>query len=303
MSLGDAERVFGKSAKYIRDDDTAYDKERLRRNLRGLLIDHRVMADAGLDIAVANDPRGTVARLRVNPANRVALDCPAAHAPLREVMPVCDRWPDVNANSYTFNSQRTAVCDVLGAESRPTLPTATLAAGEGLRVGPGGTMRADLESTWDPIQTLGDIITEAEATAGEIPSDCNAPDPTAFLQDGFRVWPPRALATYESAERAAALVSQTCDTIEAVDQRMRLSNGPAVFVKAWSATLGDSLLTDVGKRNAIGLGVVLFTRDPMALHTARRTAFHTSMASYARGCLHLGKQLERLGDLILTLKR
>ena len=93
------------------------------------------------------------------------------------------------------------------------------------------------------------------------------------------------------------------DTIEAVDQRMRLSNGPAVFVKAWSATLGDSLLTDVGKRNAIGLGVVLFTRDPMALHTARRTAFHTSMASYARGCLHLGKQLERLGDLILTLKR
>ena len=42
MGIPDAERVFGKTAKCVRGNQEV-DQRLLRQNLRGLLIDHRVM--------------------------------------------------------------------------------------------------------------------------------------------------------------------------------------------------------------------------------------------------------------------
>ena len=297
MTRSDAERVFGKITNHA-----SHDEVQLRRNLRGLLIDHRVMVDAGLDVAMLSDP-ARVSRMKREASDRIAYRQKAGRAPLNEVLPVCDRWGDMHANAYAFHSLRSKTCDVLGYESRPTLPTATIAAADGHRVGPGGTMRADMESSWDPVQTLASILAEKEHPTGDAPSECEEADPGAVVQDGFRVWPPRALATEEAAGRVAALVSQTCDTIQGVDPKLRTANGAGVYSKAWAVTLGENILSDVAKRNTLGMGVVLFTREPIALHAARKYSLHGAMAAYARGCPELGKQLERLGDLVLTLKR
>jgi hypothetical protein len=302
MALCEAERVFGKTTKHVRGDEANVDMIKLRRNLRGLLTDHRVMMDAGLDISMLANPK-LINQMRKNAADRIAHRAGCGQAALNEVLPVCDRWGDLHANAYTFNSQRSATCDVLGSESRPTLPTATHVAINGQRVGPGGTMRADLESTWDPVVSLSSIVGERSFDIEALPQDVTLPDPIAVQQDGFRVWPPRALATEEAAERVAALIAQTCDTIEGVDTKLRTVNGAGVYCKAWAVTLGENVLQDVAKRNVLGTGVVLFTREPIALNAARKHAMHAAMAAYARGVTSLGVQLERLGDVIVTLNR
>lgn len=209
----------------------------------------------------------------------------------------------MHANAYAFHSLRSKTCDVLGYESRPALPTATIAAADGHGVGPGGTMRADMESSWEPVQTLASILAEKEhPTGAPFRQGCEEVDPEAVLQDGFRVWPPRALATEEAAGCVAAFVRQTCDTIEGVSPKLRTANGAGVYSKAWAVTMSDNSLSDIAKRNVLGMGVVLFTREPVALHAARKYSLHGAMAAYASGRLELGRQLERLGDLVLTLK-
>jgi len=64
---------------------------------------------------------------------------------------------------------------------------------------------------------------------------------------------------------------------------------------------GEPDLADIAKRDWLGLGVAIFVRNPLALHSARKHAMHSAMAAHARGCAELGAQLERLGGLLSGL--
>lgn len=299
MALHEAERVFGKVTRLLDENDDEFDTACLRRNLRGLLIDHRIMSDSGLDRAVLYNPR-SVMETRRHSAEQLTRQ---VQAPLTEVIPTCDRWNDVISAVAAVSRQRGCTTDVLGADTRSTLPMSIRAAGDGFRVGPGGTFSAEMESTWTSARKLADVLQDHDAPTGNLPDHCDVADAQAFLEDGFRMWPCRALSSKEASERVAALVSQTCDTIESVNPKLRLANGAGVYTKAWVMTLGGNVLQDVAKRHVLGLGAVLFTRDPAALNETGKHCFQGSMAAYCRGSSELGKQLERLGYLVSTLQR
>lgn len=307
MGREDAERAFGHSARFARSESSAAPHE-LRARLQSLLIDHKTMLDVGLEATLSTTLEATL-RLRETTAARIAAAraAPALNGGLCDPLPPCDRWGDVYG-AHVPASTRMRLCDMLAHESRASLPTATRACAASDRVGPGGTMRAELDSAWTPVEPYAALVKSRSLALSGGPLNDGPADAIALQQDGDRMWPPRALASPESARRVAALVERMCDAIEGAPERTRTTNGAGVYVNATRSVLekvpgGDLDLSDMGRRELLGMGVGVFLRNPLALKSARKHVLHGAMAAHVRERAELGNQLERLGAAILTLGR
>lgn len=291
MGRSRAEHAFGITTKHaqagIPTDETA-----LRDNLRGLVADHRVMLDSGVDVEVMKKPGAWAAcfhRTKQAP-------------PVHGVLPTCDRWGDHYAHS-SFVSNKIRRNDVLGHESRHSLPCATRIAREGRGVGPCGNMRAEFESWWSEPVSYTDLC-QGSLDLDVMPKD-DAADVIAVQQDGDRVWPPRALETPEWAATAAALVKDLCDRVESADVRIMKTNGAGVYMQAVRGVIDDLKKDGTNaarsEEDFLGFGVGLFARNPVGLHSVRKHAMHGAMAAHMRERTELAQNLERLGGLVAGL--
>lgn len=273
-----AERAFGRTAglEHSGDDLTA--------RLRALLVDHVTLLETGTEITIAIGSLQDALEARNLRSTRGKSDT------ARATLPLCERWGD-QYGAHVPASARMALSDVLAHEARASLPTATRLCELGHRVGPGGIMRAELESAWAPLEHYGSIVRRCAPGRGGPPMDEPA-DAAALQQDGDRVWPPRALAAAE-CDGVAALVRKLCDALEAAPARARQTNGVGLYVRAVERVLDPA---DQAASGLLGLGVAVFARNPTALRSVRKRALHGAMAAHARGRAALGEQLERLGD-------
>ena len=175
-----AERAFGITTKHVHPDLPQPTDASLRNSLRGLLADHRVILDSGMNIEVQQNP------MFLRDAMRMVAP-PKAYSSL----PLCDRWGESYSKNCTFVSRKVALHDVLAHDSRHSLPCATRVAAKSTDVGPACSMREEMNSTWvEPITYTQ--ICQGHLDMGDTPKD-QAPDPVALQMDGDRVWPPRAL--------------------------------------------------------------------------------------------------------------
>lgn len=280
-----AERAFGRTANFKESGD-------LSTRLRALLVDHVTMLETGTEITIAISSLQDALEARNLRSTRGK-----SHT-ARATLPLCERWGD-QYGAHVPASARMALSDVLAHEARASLPTATRLCELGHRVGPGGIMRAELESAWAPLEHYGSIVRRCAPGRGGPPMDEPA-DAAALQQDGDRVWPPRALAAAE-CDGVAALVRKLCDALEAAPARARQTNGVGLYVRAVERVLTTNPAdpadpADQAASGLLGLGVAVFARNPMALRSVRKRALHGAMAAHARGRAALGEQLERLGE-------
>lgn len=296
-----AERIFGRTTGYVKAN--ADIDESVRHNLRVLLLDHRAMSSQNIHMSLQCRHKSGSTASSTARARRLAQ--------LTETLFVSDRWPEEQAQNHLSHVARS---ELLGYEARPTLPTATSIAGAGKRVGPGGTMRAELESPWSPSSTYGCIVRAHEPMATAT-ADASAPpgsaavateaayeaDSLAVAQDGDRMWPPRAISNSEDAASVSVMLDALCQAMDSVPKRIRRTNGAGVYACACQKTLAD--VGVAGTRNMLGLGVAVMVRNPLAVHSARKHAMHCAMAAHARGCDKLGEQLEHLGELLTEFIR
>ena len=301
--LRNAERVFGQTVGHVTPNNVP-DEHDLHERLCTLVADHRVMLDRNVDVA-----QSSPGVLEVTIDRRTRRRAAMKTGPL----PLCERWGDEQARAYVSPQARTAHCDVLGHDSKLSLPVATHIAATGKRVGPGGTMRADLESAWVPVQSYAAIATThtfPHMAFMEPPNDKNATeaDVIATCMDGDRMWPPRCLSSVEDSEHVAALVGSICDAVSASPERVRKTNAGGVYQAICHQIMSvDGKFAkgfdvgDLSKRDLATLGVCVFMRNSYALRSARKHAMHGSMAAYLRGCDKLGDQLERLGRALNDL--
>lgn len=284
-----AERTFGLITKHA-TPDIPVNEAKLRDNLRGLLADHRVILDSGLNVDVQHNPsnwQSAKAQVRLG-----SYKTPKACASL----PMCDRWGDENTKP-SFVSRKVALYDVLAHESRHSLPCATRVAAKSVDVGPSCSMREELNCPWVEPLTYTDIC-QGALDLGDAPNDQPA-DAVALMMDGDRVWPPRALENENDATGVAAIVKKLCDTLDKVEPRIAKTNGVGSYIKAMRSLIDDTPTR--AQRQMLELGIGIFVRNPMAFHSARKRAMHTAMACHVRGRSDLGEQLERLGALIVGL--
>jgi len=290
MGRARSERAFGLITKHAHPD-VPVNEAKLRDSLRELLADHRVMLDSGMNIEVQQDPHNWQTAMA-----RVQLSTPSSKA--YATLPLCDRWGDSYAKNCSFVSRKVAQNDVLGHESRHSLPCATRVAAKGTDVGPGCNMRAEMSSVWLEPQTYTQVC-QGTFDLGNPPIDEPA-DPVALQMDGDRVWPPRALESEKDASAVAKLVGSLCDALDAVEPRVAKTNGVGAYIRAMQ-TIIDSKAPTRAQRQMLELGIGIFARNPLAFHSARKRALHTAMACHMRDRLDLGTQLERLGDVITGL--
>lgn len=321
MGLQQAEQVFGKTASYAQSDE-----RQLREALRALLVDHRVMLDTGMERHAMRDPKSTAkvaeehrARVAARMGGGAAVGMASAGELLfPEPLPPCERWGDIYTQTYAFPSRRMAASDVLGHESRLSLPCAVLVAASTERVGPGGTMRAELEAPTTAIVSYAQIVARAEAvrrgaatldeamaaavglSIQDTRGDEAPPDPIAIAQDGDRVWPPSALLNSEGAARVAQMVGSVCDDLDNANSRAKKADGVGVYMSVFKRATREDV-DNAAVRDLLGLGVGIFARNPLALHSARRHAMHAAMAAHMSGHAQLGDALVRLGSLLETL--
>lgn len=285
-----AERAFGIATKHVHGDIEPSEST-LRENLRGLLADHRVMLDSGMNVAVHQDPnnwQSAMASVRLTPPSTQAAGA----------LPLCDRWGEFHSKNCTFASRKVALNDVLAHDSRHSLPCATRVASKATDVGPGCTMRAEMNCHWVKPVTYTEIC-QGAFDLGDAPNDEPA-DAVALQMDGDRVWPPRALASEDDAKRVAALVSSLCDALDKVEPRIAKTNAIGCYIKATQSVLKGKAYSR-SQRQLLEIGVGIFQRNPMAFHSARKRALHTAMACHMRDRKELGSQLERLSDIIVHL--
>lgn len=293
MGRAEAERTFGITTKHV-SPDLPHCEATLRENLMGLLADHRVMLDSGMNIEVSQNPsnwQDAMAKVRLTPALPANKACSA--------LPLCDRWGDSYSRNCGFVSRKVKLNDVLAHDSRHTLPCATRAAAKSTDVGPGCSMRAEMNSMWvEPVTYTS--ICQGALDLGEAPVDESA-DAIALQMDGDRVWPPRALASDDDASAVAALLETLNDKLSRIEPRVAQTNGVGMYMRAVAAVIGDAIPTRA-QRQLLEVGIGIFARNPIAFHSARKRALHTAMACHMRGRTELGQQLERLGDMILKLQ-
>lgn len=290
MGRARSEYAFGLATKHVHRD-IQVTEAKLRDDLRGLLADHRHMLDSGLNIEVQQSPANWQ-----NAMARVAITAPKKQP--SSTLPLCDRWGDNYATQCTFVSKKVALNDVLGHDSRPSLPCATRVAAKATDVGPGCSMRAEMNSHWMEPVTYTQVC-QGALDLGEAPSD-QAADPIALQMDGERVWPPRALASEEDAAAVANLVKALCDSLDGIEPRIAKTNGVGAYMKAVAKVIAAEQPTRA-QRQMLELGISIFARNPLAFHSARKRALHTAMAAHMRDREELGVQLERLSESIMWL--
>jgi hypothetical protein len=290
-----AERAFGIATKHVHGDIPVKEST-LRENLRGLLADHRVMLDSGMNVAVQQDPANWQSALAA-----VRLSAPSTQP--SSTLPLCDRWGEFYSKNATFVSRKVAQNDVLAHDSRHSLPCATRAAGKGGDVGPGCNMRAEMNSHWLEPMTYTQIC-QGMFDLGDSPSDEPA-DAIALQMDGDRVWPPRALLSSEWADTTTVLVKELCDKLDGVEPRVAKTNGIGAYIMAVRGILNKLHNTGAkatrSEQDFLGLGIGIFARNPMAFHSVRKRALHAAMAAHMRDRGELGAQLERLSHIIVRL--
>jgi hypothetical protein len=250
------------------------------------------MLDSGFTVAVQQNSNNWMHAMA-----RVQLHKPYA-AKACGALPVCDRWGDSFSKECGFVSRKVALNDVLAHDSRQSLPCATRVASKATDVGPGCSMRAEMNSHWVEPLTYTEVC-QGAFDLGDAPVDEPA-DAIALQMDGDRVWPPRALASEKDASGVAKLVGRLCDTLEQLEPRVAKTNGVGSYIKAVSSIVDSKAPTRV-QRQMLELGIGIFVRNPIAFQSARKRALHTAMACHMRDREDLGSQLERLGGLILSL--
>ena len=290
MGRARAEYTFGITTKHVHADLPVPTEAALRENLRGLLADHRVMLDSGMNIEVQHNPQNWQSAMA-----RVAVSTPK---PACASLPLCDRWGDSYIKNCSFVSRKVGLNDVLAHDSRHSLPCATRVASKAADVGPGCSMRAEMNSMWlEPVNYTQ--ICQGALDLGQAPADEPA-DHIALQMDGERIWPPRAFATEDDAAAVCKLVSRLCDTLDKVEPRVAKTNGIGAYMRAIKVVLA-SKAPSRAHRQLLELGVSIFARNPIAFHSARKRALHTAMAAHMREREELGAALERLGGAILRL--
>ena len=283
-----AERAFGISTKHVHPNLPVPSEAALRENLRGLLADHRVMLSSGLNVEIRKHTAS-------NATASVRLTEPHG-TPARAILPLSDRWCDGSTKTTAFVSKRLTQNDVLGHDSRHALPCATRVAAKPTDVGPGSSMRAEMNSTWSESLTYAQLCESGTLNLGDVlPADESA-DAIAMQMDGDRVWPPRALGSEEDAGAVAELVGTLCEALEKVEPRVATTNGVGVYMRA-TRSLIDSKLPTRAQRHMLELGVCIFARNPLAFLSVRKRALHAAMAAHMRDRVELGTQLERLAEL------
>ena len=96
------------------------------------------------------------------------------------------------------------------------------------------------------------------------------------------------------------MVSDVCDDIEKANSRAKKADGVGVYMSIFQRVTREDV-DNATVRDLLGLGVGIFARNPLALHSARRRALHAAMAAHVSENAVLGVQLVRLGDLLETL--
>lgn len=302
MSVGNAERIFGKTCNHVRDG-IEWEPAQLQEKLRGLVADHHMMIETGMDVTIALNPKAVHNLLAAHEARIAASGGRPRNSPLT-ALPSCDRWGDTGAPIFMSASKRLHTSDVLAHSCRATLPMATRMAPSGHRTGPGASTSIEFESSYQPVCTYaelsrGGVVNPAVGRTGDCGED--VADTKALHLDAERAWPPRVLGAAFDSGKVTAAVRSMCDALDDQPERTRRTNGPGTYTKLFKRAMAT--LDDASARDLLSLRIGAFEREPLELHRARRCAMHASMAAHACSHSELGVQLERIGDAISGLGR
>ncbi len=310
---------------------------RKRSVLRESLVRLRAEADTGLQRRLlasqdarrrhAHEQRALLAGLRgagglIGQANAAEL--------LHDVpLPPCERWGEAVVQGYATLNLPLDVYEALAHRQRKTLPHAALVRSGAERVGPHGTIDAQLRIVRLPVVTFRQVADELLAIErgeravsynvavhanialepGEEDMDVSgnvARDEPAAQQDGARVWPPTA---FGDVVRAQAVTQAVQRLVAFLEEHAPREEGPSlgtagVDLYRRGCAVASAPLQGVPAADFRELGLCAFTKEPLLLVDLRRRALLLAMTARAQpdpegaGLEALASKLVELSDLM-----